>query len=86
MGLKRKIWGVRERARTVYRQGKAVNEARKNPYKTASKLMLPIIVIMLLAIIVGFFAIKAGAALLIGKETAKRNVSTAKAARAKTEK
>lgn len=73
MGLKSKIWGVREKARTVYRQGKAVNEARKNPYKTAFKVMLPVIIIMLLIIIVGFFVIKAGAAILVGKESAKRS-------------
>ena len=83
MGLKSKIWGTREKARTVYRQGKAVNEARKNPYKTAFKVMLPVIIIMLIGIIVLVLVIKAGAGLLIGKETAKRNISVAKEARGK---
>lgn len=62
---------TREKARTHYKRGQAVVEFQRNPYKTGVKVMLPIIIILLLVIIVGFFAIKAGAAILVGRRQAK---------------
>lgn len=61
----------RERARLHYKRGKSVYEFQRNPYKTGVKVMLPVIIVLLIIIIVGFFAIKAGAAILVGKRQAK---------------